>query len=133
MSATEGEDGSGSKRHHGVHLDLGSLRQSGYPYRHARGRVGLEERRVHLVDRREVPHIGQVDGDAHRVPQARARGPAHGREVLEAAARLLGRTSGHKLTGPRIEGDLSRAEEQTAGAHRMHVRTDRGRGVWGGD
>ena len=85
-----------------------------------------EERPIHLVDLREVGQVGHVDGHPHSARQRGAGGLAHRLQVLQAAARLLGRAS-RPTSSPRrgVERDLTRAEQQLAGAHSVAVGTDR--------
>ena len=49
------------------------------------------------------------------------------RQVQQALPRLLGRGLPHQLTGPRIQRDLARAEQQAARRHGVDVRADRRR------
>ena len=68
--------------------------------------------RVHLVDLAEALQVGHVDRQPHR-PLERGLGRrAHRLQVLQAAARLLGRTGSHQLAARRVQGDLARAEQQ---------------------
>src|SRR6185503_15973541 len=72
-----------------VHLDLRAAGQGGDADRRAGRRVGLEVGAVDLVDLGERRDVRDVDRHAHGVAERDAGLPAHGRQVLEALARLV--------------------------------------------
>src|SRR5260221_3709366 len=121
---------------HGHTLDLHAraLRQAGGGDRRARRRRLPERRAVHLVHRREVLHVGQVDRRLHHVGERQAGTAQHGGEVLHDAAGLLLHPARHQLARPGIDADLARRVHQllaAAPAHHLglHIRPDRPRGV----
>src|ERR1035437_5922345 len=119
--------------HDRVHLHLCAPRERGNPDRHPGGRIGFEERCVDLVDGREGGHVDQVDRHLDRVSERRPRGVADGGQVLQAAAGLVGRAGPDQVTGPGIQRDLARAEQQPPETHPMNIRADRRGGIGGGD
>jgi hypothetical protein len=121
MSASDGEDGQSGSATTASISTCAPARQRRHADRHPRRRLGLEERRVDLVDRRERRHVGQVHVTrtaspdlAPAAPQTAARFSRH-RPACSAAV------PADELAGPGVERDLARAEQQAAGAHRVHV------------
>ena len=94
-------------------------RQRRHADRHAGGRLGLEERPVDLVDLVERAHVGEVDGDADRVGQRRARrgrdhgagSPGSGAPALPTCSPTSSPDSGSSGTWPEMN---SRSPVRTA-------------------
>ncbi len=115
------------QRHDRVDLDLRPARQPRHADRDPRRGVGRKVLGAHLVHFGELPQVGHVDRDPHRLLERGAGRGAHRAQVLQAAARLLARAHSHQLAAHRVERDLPGAEQQLAGRpHRVAVGADRG-------
>ena len=83
---------------------------------------------VNLVHRGEVVHVREVDRGADDAVERAAGGFEDPCQIAEDAVRLHRDVTVHHRAGCRVERDLSRDEDQRAGAHRLRIGTDRGRG-----
>src|SRR5918992_4146488 len=73
--------------------------------------------RVHLVDRVEVGHVGEIDRRLQHGIEARTGGAKDGVEVLEDALCLGRGVARHQLAGGRIDTDLPGGEDERLGGH----------------
>ena len=107
-----------------VDFEPGVARQARRLDRGARGKRLGEERPVDLVHGREVFEVGEEDGGASHVRKRESRFFEQGADVLEDAAGLRGDVASHEGARRGVDGNLSRNEQELAGAERGGVGAD---------
>src|SRR5207249_4921967 len=76
--------------------------------------------------------VSQIDGELDRVVERPATGLRYCLEIAENTMDLV-LDSVHELSGCRIQSDLPGKIERVAGAHRLGICADGGRGIRGGN
>jgi len=114
-------------------LDLCIARQSRCLHRCSRRRVFAKEAAVDFIHCRKVIHVRQKNRRLDNLFQARLTGLQNRGKVPHHLFSLFGNSARNKFSRRRVNRNLSRAEQQIAGANRLRIRPDCARRLVGSD
>src|SRR5688572_15395635 len=111
--ASGSSESSGCDPNDSIYFNQRASREGRGLNRRAGGARVADEAAVHLVERRKVGHVVEVDRRLHDVGPGCASGLEHGTQVPKDLLGLLREAAVDEATGLWIDRDLARGEQQT--------------------